>query len=202
MNIFIPHLIAQDIIIKCINSLTTTIMSSYNLYNIIATNNFILHSDYQNYQNQIKSTDLATKLLFTSSIIEDIIKKHNITIVTKTNISIENIIELYKDELKNDILTEEGFDIITLVKNNNTISNIPEPVNISLNFTLDIINKINCILNKIHDKIKNYSTSYFKYIQKLNLTDETTELINLNNIFDKRLSLLLDTLKIYSNVVK
>lgn len=200
MNIVIPHLITQDIIIKCVSSLTTSVLSSYNLYNLIITQS-ISHSDYQNYQNQITSTDLANKLLLASSIIKDIIKKHHYK--TDPNISIEKIIELYKDELKIEFVGgEEDFDIISHIQNNNIISDVPEPVKISLNSTLEIIDKINNVLYDIHCKIKTYSTSYLKYVSKLNLSKETEKLINLNKIFDKRLGLLLDILKIYSDVVK
>jgi hypothetical protein len=92
--------------------------------------------------------------------------------------------------------------MITHIQNNNIISNVPEPVKISLNSTLKIIDKINHTLNKIHDKIKIHSSSYLKYVSKLNLSNETDELINLDRIFDKRLGLLLEVLKIYSEVVK
>jgi hypothetical protein len=200
MNIILPQLITQDIIIKCVSSLSTSILSSYNLYNLIINNSSLSQSDYQIYQNQIASTDLANKLLVASSIIKDIIKKHHFT--TDSNVPIEKIIELYKDELKIDISKEEDFDIITHIQNNNIISNVPEPVKISLNSTIEIIDKINQILNKIHDKIKIYSVSYYKYVSKLNLSSETDELVNLDKIFDKRLGLLLEVLKIYSDVVK
>lgn len=199
MNIILPHLITQDIIIKCVSSLTTSVISSYNLYNIIITQS-ISHSDYQNYQNQITSTDLANKLLLASSIVKDIIKKYHYK--TDPNISIEKIIELYKDELKIEFVDKEDFNMITHINNNNIISDVPEPVKLSLNSTLEIIDKINDILNKIHGKIKNYSFSYLKYVSKLNLSEETEQLINLDKIFDKRLGLLLEILKIYSNVVK
>ena len=59
MNILIPQLLTQEIIFKCVSSLTTTIVSSYNLFNFISTQNI---SDYQNYQNEITSIDLANKL--------------------------------------------------------------------------------------------------------------------------------------------
>lgn len=199
MNIILPQLITQDIIIKCVSSLSTSILSSYNLYNIIVSQS-TSHSDYQNYQNQITSTDLANKLLLASSIIKDIVKRHHFT--TDSNMPIEKIIELYKDELGIDVSGEEGFDMITHIQNNNIISNVPEPVKISLNSTLEIIEKINYVLNKIHNKIKNHSISYLKYVSKLNLIDEINELINYDNIFDKRLGLLLEILKIYSDVVK
>ena len=199
MNIILPHLITQDIIVKCVSSFTTSIISSYNLYNVIITHS-ISQSDYQNYQNQITSTDLANKLLLASSIIKDIIKKHHFK--TDSNITIEKIIELCGDEFKIEFNGEEGFDMITHIQNNNIISDVPEPVKISLNSTLEIIDKINLILNKIHYKIKTYSCSYLKYVSKLNLLEETAELIGLDKIFDKRLSLLLEVVKIYSDVVK
>jgi hypothetical protein len=120
MNIILPQLITQDIIIKCVTSLSTSILSSYNLYNMIITNSSIPQSDYQNYQNQIISTDLANKLLFASSIVKDIVKRHHFT--TDSNIPIEKIIELYKDELKVDVLIDEEFDMITHIQNNNIIS--------------------------------------------------------------------------------
>ena len=196
MNIILPHLVTQDIIIKCVSSLTTSIISSYNLYNVIITHS-IPQSDYQNYQNQITLTDLANKLLLASSIIKDIVKRYHFK--TDSNISVDKIIELYRDELKIDLVGdgEEDFNMITHIQNNNIISNVPEPIKISLNSTLEIIDKINFILNKIHNKIKTYSLSYLKYVSKLNLFDETEELINLNIIFDKRFGLLLEVLKIY-----
>lgn len=199
MNIILPQLITQDIIIKCVSSLSTSILSSYNLYNVIITHS-TTQTDYQQYQNQITSTDLANKLLLASSIIKDIVKRHHFT--TDSNTSIETIIELYKEELKIDISVEEGFDMITHIQNNNIISNVPEPVKICLNSTLEIIEKINFILNKIHNKIKSHSASYLKFVSKLNLSVETNELIDLNKTFDKRLDLLLNILKIYSDVVK
>jgi hypothetical protein len=97
---------------------------------------------------------------------------------------------------------EEGFDMITHIQNNNIISNVPEPIKISLNSTLEIIEKINYVLNKIHNKIKNHSASYVKYVSKLNLSNEINELVSFDKIFDKRLGLLLEVLKIYSDVVK
>jgi hypothetical protein len=200
MNIILPQLIAQDIIIKCVSSLSTSIISSYNLYNIIVSNRSLSHSDYQIYQNQIVSTDLANKLLIASSIIKDIIKRHHFT--TDSNVSMEKIIELYKDELNVDISGEEDFNIITHINNNNIISNVPEPIKVSLNSTIEIIDKINCVLEKIHSKIQIHSGSYFKYVSKLNLSGETDELVNLDKIFDKRLGLMLEVLKIYSGIVK
>lgn len=203
MEILLSQIITQDIIIKCVSSLSTSIISSYNLYNIITTHHSLPQSDYQHYKNKITSTDLANKLLLASSIIKDIVKRHHFT--TDSNISIENIVELYKEELKIDIEKYDDeyddFNIITHIQNNKIISNVPEPVKMSLSSVLEIIEKINSMLLKIHLKIKNHSDSYLKYFSKLNLFDDTNELVELDKIFDKRLGLLLEILKIYPNIV-
>lgn len=218
MNVIIPHLISQDIIIKCISSLSTSILSTYNLYNFITTHS---NSDYQNYVAEITSTDIANKLLVASSLIKDIIKRHhefelstqntepdgqNMLVKKnendKKNIPVEKIIEMYKLKLEPDVIDDVNseYNIVTQIQNNNIISNVPEPVKIALNSTLEIIDKINGILNTIHLKIKTHSGSYVKYVSKLNLSHEVNMLIKFDKIFDKRLKLFIDVLKIYPNI--
>jgi hypothetical protein len=104
--------------------------------------------------------------------------------------------------LKIEILQDEGFDIISHIQNNTIIADVPEPVKISLSSTLEIIDKINGVLEQIHRKIKLYSCSYTKYITKLNIKNEVDNLINLDKIFEKRLGLLLEIVLIYDSVVK
>ena len=198
MNLIIPQIVTNEIIFKCVSSLSTTILSSYNFYNFIIMN---APNDYQNYQNEIISTDLANKLLIASSLVKDIIKKHHFDSVDK-DVPIERIIESYKDQIKIEILQDEGFDIITHIQNNTIIANVPEPVKISLNSTLEIIDKINGVLEKIHFKIKYYSNSYTKYISKLNIKNEVDNLISLDKIFEKRLGLLLEIVLIYNHIIK
>lgn len=198
MNIIIPQIVTNEIIFKCVTSLSSTILSSYNFYNFIITN---ASNDYLDYQKEITSTDLANKLLIASSLIKDIIKKHHFDSVDK-NIPIEKIIEAYKEQLKIEILEDEGFDIITHIQNNSIIADVPEPVKISLNSTLEIIDKINVVLEQIHTKIKSYSNSYTKYVTKLNIKQEVEKLISLDLVFEKRLRLLFKIVLIYKDVVK
>ncbi len=200
MNIALPHFISQDIIIKCVISLTTSIVSSYNLYNIITTQT-ITNTDYQNYQNEISSTDVGNKLLVASSIIKDIIKRYHVFTKEEKDISVEQIIELYKIKLEPSISEDEEYNILYSMKNNNIISNVPEPVKVSLNSTLEIIDRINTILQKIHFKVKNYSDSYLKYFSRLNISNEVAILIKLDKTFDKRLNLFMNILKIYSHII-
>jgi hypothetical protein len=174
MNTIIP-IITQEIVHTCISSLSCTVISSYNLYNYIIKNT---PSDYQNYQKEITATDLSNKLTIISCLIKDIIKKYP---------SNDNI----------DFPLDEEFNIIIHIKNNNIVSDLPEPVKIALSSTLEIIENINNILEQIHNKIKYYTNSFSKYFSKLNIKNEVDKLIILDNIFEKRITILLEVVKIY-----
>ena len=187
MNTLIP-IITYEIVQTCITSLSSTIISSYNLYNFIIHNT---STDYQIYQKQITSTDLSNKLIIISSLIKDIIKKYY------SNDNIDNIINSYKDSIQIDFLQNEEFNIITHIKNNNIIAELPEPLKLALSSTLEIIDNINITLEQIHNKMKMYTDSYSKYVLKLNIKNEVDKLIILDNIFEKRISLLLELVKIY-----
>lgn len=198
MNIIIPQIIAKEIIFKCIGSLSSNILSSYNFYYFIISNT---SNDYQNYQQEIISTDLANKLLISSSLIKDIIKKYHFD-SNINNISIETIIKNYNEQVKIEVLQDEEFNIISHIQNNSIITNIPEPVKISIGSTLEIIEKINSILELIHLKIKSHSNSFIKYIKKIDIKNEVEILINYDKIFEKRLNLLFEIIKIYNHVIK
>jgi len=71
-----------------------------------------------------------------------------------------------------------------------------EPIKISLLSVLEIIIKINNVLKIIKDKIIAYNKSYFKIFTSLNIHNEINRIISLNNIFNDRLQLLFEILKI------
>lgn len=198
MNIIIPQIIAKKLILKCISSLSSNILLSYNFYYFITSNT---SNDYQNYQQEIISTDLANKLLISSSLIKDIIKKYHFD-SNINNISIETIIKNYNEQVKIEVVPDEEFNIISHIQNNSIITNIPEPVKIAIGSTLEIIDKINGILERIHLKIKSHSNSFIKYIKKLDIKNEVEILINYDKIFEKRLNLLFEIIKIYNYVIK
>lgn len=198
MNIIIPQIIAKKLILKCISSLSSNILLSYNFYYFITSNT---SNDYQNYQQEIISTDLANKLLISSSLIKDIIKKYHFD-SNINNISIETIIKNYNEQVKIEVVPDEEFNIISHIQNNSIITNIPEPVKIAIGSTLEIIDKINGILEIIHLKINSHSNSFIKYIKKLDIKNEVEILINYDKIFEKRLNLLFEIIKIYNYVIK
>ena len=97
-----------------------------------------------------------------------------------------------------DIENDNDLSIINYkeIPSDNSI-NLPEPIKISLNSTLDIIEQINQVLHSIHDKIVNYKKSYIKYVSRINVHNELQQIKTLDIIFDKRLKMLLDLLVIY-----
>ena len=67
--------ITNDIIIKTITNITTSVISTHSLFVwFIGYKN----SDYNIYKKQIVATDLHNKLLIISALIKDTIKKHYI----------------------------------------------------------------------------------------------------------------------------
>jgi predicted translin family RNA/ssDNA-binding protein len=95
------------------------------------------------------------------------------------------------------IIDDDGFDIVTNVDNINLIERLPKTIKVSIHSNIDIINKINQTLNSIQDKIQKYNAAYFSYFYRLNIHDDVENIILYCDIFDKRLSMLLDILKLY-----
>ena len=77
---------------------------------------------------------------------------------------------------------------------NNIITN--EPIKISILSVLEIIIKINNLLEIIKNKIIEHNSSYIRILYTLNIHNEISKIINLNNIFNDRLQLLFEILKI------
>jgi iron-sulfur cluster repair protein YtfE (RIC family) len=199
MNALIPVLtpvISKDIIYYCITSLTTSISSTQNLYNFII--NFSnINNDYQIYQNKLINADLSNKLQVISLLITDIIKKYHFQDQNdEVNLSewIEKCLHIKVNE-------DDGFHVVSNIKNNTLITDLPKPLKITLQSTLEIINNINCMLQQIQNKIHNYNCSYFSYFYKLNIHDDVNKLVTYCEIFDRRLTMLFDILKVYNNIL-
>lgn len=180
MNLFFPNL-TKNIIMH----LTSTIMSSHTVFNYIMEhkeNEFIL------LKNELLISDVNNKLIIIISLIKNILDKNNIT----------NIDELIKNYKKPLVELLDDFSVISYkeIPTDNSI-NLPEPIKISLNSTLDVIEQINQVLHSIHDKIVNHKKSYIKYVSRINVHSELQQIKTLDIIFDKRLKMLLDLLVVY-----
>jgi len=185
MNLFFPNF-TKNIIMH----LTSTIMSSHTVFNYIMEhkeNEFIL------LKNELVISDINIKLIIITSLIKNILNNNNIN-------NIDELIKNYKKPLVEllDIENDNDLSIINYkeIPSDNSI-NLPEPIKISLNSTLDIIEQINQVLHSIHDKIVNYKKSYIKYVSRINVHNELQQIKTLDIIFDKRLKMLLDLLVIY-----
>jgi len=194
MNVLLPTL-SSDIIYYCITSLSTSISSTQSLYNFIInySNN---NDDYLVYQNKLINADVSNKLEVASLLITDIIKKYHFN--HKEEIDLNEWIEKYCNFK---ITHQDEFNVITNIKNNNIISDLPKPLKLILQSTLEIITNINETLHNIQNKINNYNKSYFSYFYKLNIHDHVNKLSTYCDIFDKRLIMLFDILKVYNNIL-
>lgn len=200
MNVLFPVLspvISKDIIYYCITSLSTSISSTQNLYNFII-NYSHTNNDYVIYQNKLINTDLSNKLQVISLLITDIIKKYHFKDNEKDEVSLNEWVDKYFNVKINE---DEGYNIVSNIKNNTIISDLPKPLKIILQSTLEIITNINVTLQKIQDKINSYNKSYFSYFYTLNIHDDVNKLVTYCEIFDRRLTMLFDILKVYNNIL-
>jgi len=194
MNVLLPTL-STDIIYYCITSLSTSISSTQSLYNFII-NYSRTNYDYIVYQNKLINTDISNKLQVTSLLITDIIKKYHLN--NKEEINLTEWIERNNNL---NIVEQDEFSIVSNIKNNNIINDLPKPLKLILQTTLEIITNINDTLQSIQNKINSYNNSYFSYFYKLNIHIEVNKLVTYCEIFDRRLDMLFDMLKVYNNIL-
>jgi hypothetical protein len=193
MNIVIQQFITQEIMLKCVMTLSSSIVSSYNLYNFILSNT---PNEYKIYTDRLRSTDIIDKLKVASSLIRDVIHRHH----GQPEQSINDVCEEYKKNIELHCETvDDTYDIITCINNNTIITDIPEPVKDTLVSTIHIINQLNEILERIERNIKQYAMSYTKYFVKLHIHDDVELLMQCDVIFDKRLFLLIQMLNLYKD---
>ena len=155
--------------------------SIYDTYDDIINSN-IKHINL--YKNELEKTDIKNKLSIILSILKIIINKYN------------NII----DENKMININDENYDYEIIDYNNllnDLLNNCPNILKISIVSILEIINKIRLNLDIINDKINLYTKSFFKIINKINIDDNIKNIIVYNNIFDNKISLFFNLLKLY-----
>jgi hypothetical protein len=194
MNIIAP-MITSEFIFTCITSLSTSISSTHNLYNYVVSYSNTT-TDYQSYKDKLITTDLSNKLNVTNTIIKDIIKKYHLSDYEEIEKELEE--HILNNNVK--VIEENDFNIITKISNNKSFPNLPDAIRVSIYSTLEIIIQLYSILEKIQSKIRSYENSYLKYFYKLNIHDEVSKIIIYNDIFEKRLGLLFEVLKIYGTI--
>jgi hypothetical protein len=76
---------------------------------------------------------------------------------------------------------------------------LPEPVKKALFSTYEIIEKIKIILQQVYKKIDLQQMKYFSSWRSLDLSNEIDEIKVINSVFEKRVKMLFDIIKIYLN---
>ena len=204
MNYVMP-IMACNALFYSITSISTSITSTQNIFKFIVEHK---DSDYVIWQHQLETTDLYNKLEITSALLKDIIKKHsyikdkneNKTITTcEMDNLIDEIINPKFDIEKNSENAE--YSVIEMVRKTSIEINVPEPIKISLLSLLDVINKINNVLEKIYRKIAEHQKIYFKNMFKIDIHNEINKILFLTNLFNSRLTILFELLKIYKDKI-
>ena len=177
MDYIIP-LLSYNVIFYSITSISTYLVSTQNVCKFIIDHK---DNDYIIFQQKLESIDLINKLNIVNSLIKTIVKKYNI-----------NIDEL----LESKQIKENTLDDYLMIELHNINNITNEPIKISILSVLEIIIKINNLLEIIKNKIIEHNRSYIRILYTLNIHNEINKIISLNNIFNDRLQLLFEILKI------
>jgi hypothetical protein len=180
-----------NMIFYSITALSTSITSSQNVVRFISE-----HKDCDSivFKNELESIDLENKLKIIEALIFDIIKRH-----CNSNDEFEEI----KKNINTPIITcdkqddSKEFEMIELTSRINILERIDEPVRYAILSTSEIVQTINEIIIKIHEKIMKHNKTYLNKIVTLCLQSELHEFKKKVNLLDIRLKLLLDLLQIY-----
>ena len=205
----ITTMLTKDLILTSISSSVKVSTSLVN-YFISSTDNNV-----EKFKRELLIIDLYNSLNVVLTVIEDIIKKH------ESNGSIKALPPLSTDIDKGSCLViannrnnnnrndnnktfGEGVqDSCIIINDNIPISKksiiLPEPVKKALFSTYEIIEKIKIILQQVYKKIDSHKIKYFSSWRSLDLTAEINEIKLNNSIFEKRVAMLFDIIKIYLN---
>ena len=178
--------ITNDILIRSVTNITTSIISTHNL--------FVWFIDYKNsnynvYKKKIKVSDIHNKLLIISALIKDIIKKYYL----KKDENIDDVIQLF---IEKDI-TVDNFMLVDYDCKLNIFTEIPTCIRLALISTLEIITILNIEISKIHMKIQDHHKRWLSYVYTIKIEEEMNTILEHNIVFEKRLDLLFKILNAY-----
>ena len=181
--------LTKDIILSSIStsvSATTSVIKYLLCYK---------ESELDIFKKELFNTDLCNNLQIVSCIIDDIVKNHNKN--NKDKYEIEKIEIINNDSTLNEscLILHNDYKI----KKKNIY--LPEPVKLILFTTYEIIEQIKKYLEIIQFKIHDHDNKYLKNWRSINIKDDINNIININLIFEKRMKLLFEVIKIYKNQI-
>ena len=159
---------------------------SYVAYSITATAGILqfisTHSDpdFIIFTHEIEQLDLTYKLKLIELLIFDILKTNN--------------------PIFNESITDGDYIQIDINQFENTL-NINESLKFALYYTFDISKKLGETISIIEKKIHSYNSSYLKYIFVLSLKSELNNLKKTSDLFDLRMKLFFEILKINNPLI-
>jgi hypothetical protein len=207
----ITTMLTKDLILTSISSSVKVSTSLVN-YFISSTDNNV-----EKFKKELLVIDLYNSLNVILTVIEDIIKKHDsnasnanatshATSHTATNAITSSCLVIARNrdgdcDGHSKTVGDEVQESCIIINDNIPISKksiiLPEPVKKALFSTYEIIEKIKIILQQVYKKIDLHKTKYFSSWRGLDLTAEINEIKLNNSIFEKRVAMLFDIIKIY-----
>lgn len=202
----ITTMLTKDLILTSISSSVKVSTSLVN-YFISSTDNNV-----EKFKNELLVIDLYNSLNVVLTVIEDIIKKHEPnsskalpqvpSLTSSSDLGSGSCLVITNDKNRDNKTFGGGIQDSCIVINDNIqISKksiiLPEPVKKALFSTYEIIEKIKIILQQVYKKIDSHKTKYLSSWRGLDLTAEINEIKLNNSIFEKRVAMLFDIIKIY-----
>jgi hypothetical protein len=181
--------VTKDIILS---SISTSVSATTNVIKYLLC---YKESELDIFKKELFRTDLCNNLQLVSSIIDDIIKNHNKN--NNNNYEIEKIEIINNDSPLNESCLILHNDYKIKKKN----INFPEPVKQILFKTYETIEQIKKYLEIIQFKIHDHENKYLKNWRSINIKEDVNNINNINLIFEKRMKLLFEVIKIYKNQI-
>jgi hypothetical protein len=191
--------ITNDVLMRTASNITTSIVSTHSLFVWFID---YKNTNYNNYKQELKVTDIQNKLLIISALIKDIIKKYHFLNEKEKekkkekDENIDNIIQKFIDETAEEIIKDD-FTLINYETKINVFTEIPNSIKFALISVLEIITLLNNEISKIHMKVQDHRRRWISYIYSIAIQQEMDTILEHIIIFDKRLCLLFQILNAY-----
>ena len=211
----ITTMLTKDLILTSISSSVRATSSLVNYFACSTDNNV------DKFKKELITLDLYNSLNVVLTVIEDIIKKHDkhdvnhdaldmpYTPINNNNSSCLVIVSSGNSNGCGGDNKGSGVSIINnqesciIINGDISITKksiiLPEPVKKALFSTYEIIEKIKIILQQVYKKIDLQQMKYFSSWRSLDLSNEIDEIKVINSVFEKRVKMLFDIIKIYLN---